>query len=381
MKYFHIYHYYEIFSKIIIKIFYCILLILFRNNPSYLKIKMTSIKLVKEYLETKHDFPVKAKLIDVRILSGGLANHVYRLLFDDNSSLVLKHYPEFIVSQNLRMSQKRYFVEKEALRLLSTNIELINHSMIRVPKLVYSDDNAFILIMQYCGDTAIPLFQFLKLNNNLTSHESQKRDEMINTIAHELFKLSDFLSNKSEIRHETHDIPFLNEPALHVLTNFYPSLHRSQAKLFELEKEILPLIHEIENEEDDRKKHPENDVFVFGDLWPNSILIDQDKKLIWVIDWEMARFETRLRDLDQLMCNFWIMKQNPKLFDTEVIEKIMKRLQFVFFNDEKIDWRVKCGKSRFILWIISLIKEKHWEIDDNKEIVLRALNEIENISS
>jgi thiamine kinase-like enzyme len=341
---------------------------------------MASIQLVKEYLDTKQDFPVKAKLIDVKILSGGLANNVYRLLFEDNSSMVLKHYPEFIVSQNLRMSQNRYFVEKEALRLLSSNIDLINHTIIRVPKLVYSDDNAFILIMQYCGETAIPLFQFLKLNNNITSYESLKRDEMISMIAHELFKFSDFLSDKSEIKHETHDKPFLNEPAQHVLSNFYPSLHRSQAKLFELENEILPLIAQAENEDNERKKHSENDVFVFGDLWPNSILVDQDKKLIWVIDWEMARFETRLRDLDQLMCNLWIMKQNPKLFDSDLIDKIMKRLQFEFFKNENIDWRIKCGKPRFILWIISLIKEKHWEIEDNKEVVLKALNEIENLA-
>ena len=47
---------------------------------------MASIQLVKEYLDTKEDFPVKAKLIDVKILSGGLANHVYRLLFEDNST-------------------------------------------------------------------------------------------------------------------------------------------------------------------------------------------------------------------------------------------------------------------------------------------------------
>ena len=341
---------------------------------------MASIQLVKEYLDTKEDFPVKAKLIDVKILSGGLANHVYRLLFEDNSSMVLKYYPEFIVSQNLRMSQNRYFVEKEALRLLSSNIELTNHTIIRVPKLVYSDDKAFILIMQYCGETAIPLFQFLKLNNNLGSHESIKRDEMISVIAHELFKFSNFLSNKSEIKHETHDKPFLNEPAQHVLSNFYPELHRSQAKLFQLEKEIMPLIDEAEREEEERKKHRENDVFVFGDLWPNSILIDQDKKLIWVIDWEMARFETKLRDLDQLMCNFWIMKQNPNVFDYDAIDKIMKRLQFEFFNNENIDWRLKCGKPRFILWIISLIKEKHWEIDDSKMVVVRALNEIENLS-
>jgi hypothetical protein len=84
-----------------------------------------------------------------------------------------------------------------------------------------------------------------------------------------------------------------------------------------------------------------------------------------------------LSDLNQFMCNLWIMKQNSSYFDFDGIEKIMKKLQYEFFKNENIDWRVRCGKSNFILWICTLINMEHWKLDDQRQVVLKALNEIQ----
>ena len=341
---------------------------------------MASSELVREYFDTKDDFPIKSKIIDIKGLSGGMVNHVFRITFEDNYTVVLKYYPDYVAAnREVKMSQKRYFVEKEALRLLSTNEYLLNQTIIRVPKLIFHDDDAHILIMEDAGVKSISLFEFLKLTD-VSNDLSSKRNEIIEKIAHELFKFSDFLSNKSQISHSTHDDPFLNEATREILNNWMQNSFRSQSKEFNIEKELEPFIRQTEELEKKRQQNPGDDVFVYGDLWPNSILIDQDKELIWIIDWEMARFETRLSDLNQFMSNLWVMKQNPSYFDSNAIDKIIKRLQFEFFNNENIDWRLKCGKSNFILWVVTLINMEHWKLDDQKQAVLKAINEIEHLS-
>ena len=48
----------------------------------------------------------------------------------------------------------------------------------------------------------------------------------------------------------------------------------------------------------------------------------------------------------------------------------MKQLQKAYFNDENADWRlhsdVENGSKSFIFWILTLIKEEHWELSDRK---------------
>ena len=114
-------------------------------------------------------------------------------------------------------------------------------------------------------------------------------------------------------------------------------------------------------------------------------MIDEEKKLIWIIDWEMARFETRqLRDLEQLIANLWIMKQKPAFFNTTLIEKLIKRLQFEHFGNENSDYRQHgddLTRANFILMILSLIKDTaYWGLEDftlnEEELLRKALAEI-----
>ena len=106
-----------------------------------------------------------------------------------------------------------------------------------------------------------------------------------------------------------------------------------------------------------------------------------EKEYFWVTDWEISRFDSPTSDLEMLISNLWIMKQNSELFNTDLIEKTIKRLQFEFFGDENIDYRTQCGtnaKTNFILSTLSLvlIREPHWEIKDTKSCIVKALSEI-----
>lgn len=115
-------------------------------------------------------------------------------------------------------------------------------------------------------------------------------------------------------------------------------------------------------------------------------MVDVEKSLFWIIDWEVARFETRIhRDLEQFMANLWMMKQNDEIFNKNALERFIKRLQFEYFGKENIDYRLAAsgddlGKSNFILWILSLVQFPNWGLVDvetsGRELIQRALLEI-----
>jgi hypothetical protein len=126
-------------------------------------------------------------------------------------------------------------------------------------------------------------------------------------------------------------------------------------------------------------------------LCPNSLLIDQEKRSLWFIDWEAARFERGpFRDVEQLLCNLWIMKQNSIKFNFNKIGILMSEIEKIFFESDfpNRDLRFSLNnltlndrKEKFILRVLTLIKEKHWELEEyrKREVMLLALQEITKI--
>ena len=115
-------------------------------------------------------------------------------------------------------------------------------------------------------------------------------------------------------------------------------------------------------------------------------MIDVESQKFWIIDWEMARFETReFRDLEQLCASLWIIKQNNVLFNNELTERFIKRLQFEYFGSEDADYRTNCDEntqSVFLISLLCLIKDmKHWRINavnvDGSVLIKKALLELE----
>jgi 5-methylthioribose kinase len=335
---------------------------------------MESTELVRTYIDSRKDLPFNSKFTSAMRLSGGLVNYVYRLRFEDNSTAILKYYPRFIASnKSVEVSQSRYFVEKAALKHLATNEYLLNETAVRIPKLLYADDESHMLIMEDAGENNKTLFELLK-------NESTESDELIPFVAEQIKKLSTFLSDKSNIKAKTHLDEFRNKSIWESFKNYFSHLFKFQAQSFDLESEMEAFLSKVDALIQEPNYESEDTVFVFGDLWPNSFLIDTENKHIWIIDWEMARFNTRFYDIQQLMCNLWIMIQNSSLFNKKRIENLIERLQLEFFGKESLDWRDSCGsnaKTIFILWVFMLIKEEHWQIDNVKETVLKALKEIE----
>ena len=342
---------------------------------------------VKEYFEAnKSKAPFVGKsLAKVDKLSGGLANYVHRLWFEDGSTVILKYFPRFLAfDKSVEMSQNRYFVEKMSLTLLEDQpwLKINPKSVIRTAKVLLADDENFTLIMEDAGVNTKPLMEHLKNNEFLISD----RDRLV-ALAKGVHELSDYLTNRSNITFETHGKELENTRASLLIDDYVGHFCHERAKSLNLETELADYMTYISKafrpflDEQAAKEIGLRKVFVFGDFWPNSILVDSDRNLLWVVDWEMARFDIPTRDLEQFIANLWVMRQNKELFSESSIDTIIKQLQIEFFGDEKKDWRTcwKYSKETFVLWVTTLIKEKHWCIEDQRTAVLNAIKEVQNI--
>lgn len=324
-----------------------------------------------------NDLPNKTGITSVVKLSGGLINYVYRLEFEDKSTAILKHYSSLMSSDNnVEISQKRYHAEKAALELINKNIFFKeNFSFIKVPKLLYFNDDLYFILMEDAGKTSISLFDFLKSDNKI---ELDRINKLIHIFSKELVSFLKFLTEKSKITPRTHKKEFENESVWNMINNYVCELCLNQAKLYNLQNELKPYLEFMEK----RYKPVSDDegVFVLGDLWPNSILIDTDKELFWIIDWEMSRFETKTSDIEQLMSNLWLMKQNSNIFNTNSTQTLIHRVQYEYFGNENNDWRTHCSRDAsksFVLWILSLLNEPHWQITNSLDVITKALKEAE----
>ena len=225
---------------------------------------MESLELVEGYIKAKENFPIKSKLVHVEKLSGGLANYVYRLGFEDKSTVILKYYPRFLSSdRTIEVSQNRYFVEKAALELLGDNEEIKNS--LRVPKLIFSEDSAHILVMEDAGKHTKTLFEILKAN---TDAQKVNLDELICNLAKKIHHFSKFLTEKSGISASSHKSQFENKTAWDIKQTYYIPLFRSEAEKYELSEELAP--HLAKAKEILKPPSDDEGVFVFGDLWPSN---------------------------------------------------------------------------------------------------------------
>lgn len=76
---------------------------------------MNTVESVKSYIEAnKEKIPFgKVQLKNVKQLSGGFSNFVYRLEFEDNTTSIFKHFTSYFpIDHSLKLSTSLYFVEK-----------------------------------------------------------------------------------------------------------------------------------------------------------------------------------------------------------------------------------------------------------------------------
>lgn len=177
-------------------------------------VSYTTVGSIKSYFEAKNPLPGR-KLLDVKALSGGLCNFIFRLYFNDSSTAILKYFGKNVAFNEAAIDQSRYFMEKNGLNSFGSHPYFTIHrsnypqsiaSKLRIPNLFYSDDSAFLLIMEDAGENAQPLGTFLM--------KSEKSGcitpEMIELFAEGIYEFLTFLSEKSNVTFSEHKVNFFN---------------------------------------------------------------------------------------------------------------------------------------------------------------------------
>eukprot|EP00899_Mesostigma_viride_P010651 jgi/Mesvir1/19588/Mv09890-RA.1 len=295
-------------------------------------------------------------------LPGGLVNFVYRVRLVSNP-VIIKYYPPYIASSpSVPFSQERYEVEKTALQLFGGHVD---SEHLKVPRLLFASDEHTMLVMEDAGDSLMTLLQYL-------SCSTTDRDPAL--MKSSATELRAFLSNKVA---KAHSPVFANKAAWDVLNNYVFGLYSSMASSLVLEQEAEAFLASSRP-----FAPPADGQLIFGDLWPNSIMVDSERHVFWLLDWEMTRMGNTTSDLYQLMANLWVMKQNPALFDVDALDRVMSDLQEVFLGDRSCDWRAESADARngFVVWVLSLVKEKHWQLSNPAEVVRRAIHEVQSLT-
>jgi hypothetical protein len=340
---------------------------------------------VKKDLKLSEDSSILAEyeIADVKMLSGGLMNYVYRVYFHHSNhtsiTVILKYFPPFLaMDKSIPFSQDRFTVEKSALEWLTSSpwLSTNRNSIARTPKLFFSDKDNFVIIMEDVGERA-------QLLTDLLKHNSDLEVKVVKQLAHEIKFFIDYIIGNGHVTLENHpefENKSFNDFAKAYLIQVWPE----QAKITGLETELSDYLTQGEIFYNPPDFDKDSAVLTFGDLWPNSIMIDleaADGIVFWFIDWEATRFHRDpFRDMEQFMCTLWLMKQNEVVYNTIKVGLLIQELQLVQFGNADQDWR-SMGRERkikFILWLLCLFNEDHWCIENKREVLLRALDEVKD---
>ncbi|KAJ3101638.1 hypothetical protein HDU97_001251, partial [Phlyctochytrium planicorne] len=296
---------------------------------------------------------------DISRLGGGLVNFVYRLSFEDSTTAVLKHFPPYVANNpKVPFSQERYFAEKECLRLFGGT-----HGLLSVPRLIHSDDAKFTIIMEDAGKELSTLLDHLRADAIVDEAIFPKVADSIQAFLHELNQTPPTAA-------------FSNPSAWTVLNDHVTDSYRRKAKELNIETDLEPFLKYVKP----FAPPAENGHPIFGDLWPNAILIHPQTHQIWLLDWEMARLGEDTVDFNQLLCNLWLMTQNSRDYNVKNVQKVMAELHRAFLGSTDRDWREDeaLGIS-FVITVLEFVQEKHYGIDDPAKTMLYAAKEVEEI--
>lgn len=254
-------------------------------------------------------------------LHGGLVNFTvratesYTMFSDDQDtaprldlsgyhSLILKHAPPYIASvgSEAPFSQMRQVVEARALAYLGA----INFpEQLCIPRLVHHDPDQFVLVMEDLGD-------LINLEQQLS-----RQDEAANQEGEQLV-----LANQLGISlAQLHSVP--------VGRALGESLYNPDARKVVFELAVKSIASRLETHgisdygllAERCAQHfvftqsvcsdPDNTsallpVFSMGDLWPPSILVDNARNRLGLVDWEFAGPSLPLADLAQLAAHLQV---------------------------------------------------------------------------
>ncbi|KAF9008331.1 kinase-like domain-containing protein [Cyathus striatus] len=235
---------------------------------------------------------------EVRTVSGGNANFVYRLHlivpYRGNTTLICKHAEPYVRTMlDVRLSVDRQLYEVEALR--SVKSWLPSDSVVTVPEVHHHDKEHSCVIMEDLGYDAVTLKAFMQEHNPSTELASR----IGNFIGEFLGQLHVWGQNNAERCNFFEGNMEAKRISAWVYYGRLVSTLTGEncpSKLtdppLEINAEDIAVMEEVV-EDTTKSMIAVRDSVVMGDFWPGNLIVSLDKSgnlnRIFVVDWEMSR--------------------------------------------------------------------------------------------
>ncbi|KAJ3376245.1 hypothetical protein GGF31_000312 [Allomyces arbusculus] len=301
---------------------------------------LTTHEGVSRYAATLLDPALKKRVADVNLLSGGFANYVWRvvLAYDPNSAqhgvllpaegyaaipptattVILKYFaPQMRTNGEVDLPQDRAVHEHNALATVARRAPSMSSVKIpwAVPTPYHFSKTRYALIMEDVGTPKAMLM--------LKYFESPRPRDQLAALADAIIAFTRAVPKAGATKDMNPDMTALFDDSLE------PSFQKTIAECKLLGADAEKWANRIAA----ALKHPRAcSGRIFGDLWPNSILLDNADAptRITVLDWECSRLGHPDQDFAQYLAHLVAIRagtrQTPGLFDAGAVDAMIDLL-------------------------------------------------------
>ncbi|EQC33241.1 hypothetical protein SDRG_09224 [Saprolegnia diclina VS20] len=286
-------------------------------------------------------------------LSGGLVNHVWRVTFASGSTVVLKQFPATVKwNPSLRLPTQRSEVEHCALTCMEAQCKVRDGWSTPYP--IFYDREESVVIMSDAGDAHVTLFDLLR-------HD------------HGAPPALDFVAAAvAEFVASVHDVVEPMAPAEH-MSPILISLHEAARP------SLVKALGEEEGAAWYARSLAARNVlqqWIFGDLWPSSVLVDVLGQSVSVVDWECCRLGHVGMDVAQMAANLHLMTLGTPFHNEEskgVLTAFIAATQASRAFDKTFDYA-----GAFVGHVAMLVVYPHWELPNGAdEAIVQAARDAE----
>ncbi|KAJ3366071.1 hypothetical protein GGF32_007571 [Allomyces javanicus] len=302
---------------------------------------LTTPEGITRYTTSLLDPALKKRVADVDLLSGGFANYVWRVVLASGAdsvqhgepvpaegyaaipptatTVILKYFaPQMRTNEDFDLPQDRAVHEHNALVVAAAR-KTPSMSSAKIPWAVptpyHFSMTQYALIMEDVGTPkAMLMLEYFK--------SPRPRDQLA-ALADAIIAFTRAVPTAGATKDMNPDMTALFDDSLE------PSFQRTIAKCEPLGADAQTWANRIEA----ALKHPRaRSGRIFGDLWPNSILLDNADapRRITVLDWECSRLGHPDQDFTQYLANLVAMRagtrQTPGIFDAGAVDAMIDLL-------------------------------------------------------
>ncbi|KAJ3366074.1 Carboxy-terminal domain (CTD) phosphatase [Allomyces javanicus] len=303
---------------------------------------LTTPEGVTRYTTSLLDPALKKRVADVDLLSGGFSNYVWRVVLAPGAesvehgepvpaegyaaippaaaTVILKYFaPQLRMNEDFDLPQDRAVHEHSALVAMTAVRGTASTSSAKIPWAVptpyHFSTTRYALVMEDVGTPeAMLMLEYFK--------SPRPRDQLA-ALADAIIAFTHAVPTAGATKDMNPGMTALFDDRLE------PSFQRTIAKCEPLGADAQTWADRIEA----ALKHPRaRSGRIFGDLWPNSILLDNADAptRITVMDWECSRLGHPDQDFTQYLANLVAMRagarQTPGIFDAEAVDAMIDLL-------------------------------------------------------